>query len=714
MKNFTLLLLCTLFSSGLYSQIPVDLVESVPAWLSYDVGSNEATLKWIGDQTANQYTISELEYDPNILTNVGTTDGATNEYALGSLATGEQYEYQIRKSGTASANGVGILSLGLEVPATHDRGRCLLAIDDTLSLPLQLEISRLIKDLEMDGWEVNTLQIMRTETVVGVKAKILNWYEADYELSQSLFILGRVAVPYSGNKAHDGHGDHQGAWAADVFYGELDGNWTDVTVNNSSPTRAVNKNIPGDGKYDQTSIPGQVELEVGRVDFHNMPAFAADEIELTRQYLNKNHEFRIGNKNYPRRAIVENNFSSLSEGFGQSGWRNFTTMFGGDSVSVGNYDAVLATEKYLCSYACGGGSYVSASGIGSTNNLWVAKEMKTVFTMNFGSYFGDWDSQNNFLRAALGSGDVLTNAWAGRPVWHFYPMALGKHIGFCTQLSQNATGLIFSQGASSRGTHMALMGDPMLRLHAMQPAGNLSVDFVAGDHLLNWSASTAASEGYFVYRKMENGPWELITSFHNGTSFTDPCVASNTNFEYMVKAIRLEHTGSGSYYNTSLGITASITSGNNPALVAFFIDLDGDGFGSLDQDTMACFAPMGFVENDLDCDDNNASINPDGLEIANNNIDEDCDGGDLLVGLQYLNGNAIKIYPNPAQNRVFVEMERSIAFQFRISNVQGQILQRGGSTTAIALSSLPAGLYYLEIVEKETKERIVEKLIIEK
>ncbi len=713
MKKITLLLLCAALSNCLYSQIQVDLAESVPAWLSYDVGSNEATLKWIGDASATQYTISELQYNPNVLTNLGTTDGSTNEYALGALATGERYDYQIRKASSASSNGVGILSLGLAVPATHDRGRCLLAIDDTLSVPLQMEISRLIEDLQMDGWEVDTLQIVRTETVVAVKAKISNWYEANYELSQSLFILGRVAVPYSGNNAHDGHGDHQGAWAADVFYGELDGNWTDFSVNNSSPTRAVNKNIPGDGKYDQTSIPGQVELEVGRVDFHNLPAFALDEIELTRQYLNKNHDFRIGNKEYPRRAIVENNFTNLSEGFGQTGWRSFTPMFGGDSVSVGNYDAVLATEKYLCSYASGGGSYVSASGIGSTNSLWVAKEIKTVFTMNFGSYFGDWDSQNNFLRAALGSGDVLTNAWAGRPVWHLYPMALGKHIGFCTQLSQNVTGLIFSQGFSSRGTHMALMGDPTLRLHAMQPATSLMVDFVAGDHLLNWSASTAASEGYFVYRKTENGPWALIASFHNDTNFTDPCVASNTNYEYMVKAIRLEHTGSGSYYNTSLGIKASITSGNNPGLVAFFIDLDGDGFGSPNQDTMACLAPMGFVGNDLDCDDNNANINPDGIEIANNNVDEDCDGGDLLVGLQYLTGNAIKVYPNPAQDRIFVELERSADFQFRILNLQGQVLQTGPLTAEILLERFVAGLYYLEIVETATQERVVEKLIIE-
>jgi hypothetical protein len=32
------------------------------------------------------------------------------------------------------------------------------------------------------------------------------------------------------------------------------------------------------------------------------------------------------------------------------------------------------------------------------------------FTMLFGSYFGDWDSQDNFLRAPLAQGLTLTNA----------------------------------------------------------------------------------------------------------------------------------------------------------------------------------------------------------------------------------------------------------------------------------------------------------------
>jgi len=50
----------------------------------------------------------------------------------------------------------------------------------------------------------------------------------------------------------------------------------------------------GDGKFDQDTIPGPVQLAVGRVDLSRMPAFEADETTLLRQYLNRNHAWRHG------------------------------------------------------------------------------------------------------------------------------------------------------------------------------------------------------------------------------------------------------------------------------------------------------------------------------------------------------------------------------------------------------------------------------------
>jgi hypothetical protein len=57
----------------------------------------------------------------------------------------------------------------------------------------------------------------------------------------------------------------------------------------------------------------------------------------------------------------------------------------------------------------------------------------------------------------------------------------------------------------------------------------------------------------------------------------------------------------------------------------FYIDYDGDGFGSDRFTTTQCAAPSGYVDNADDCDDAEATTNPDAQEVCNA-VDDDCDG----------------------------------------------------------------------------------------
>ena len=61
----------------------------------------------------------------------------------------------------------------------------------------------------------------------------------------------------------------------------------------------------------------------------------------------------------------------------------------------------------------------------------------------------------------------------------------------------------------------------------------------------------------------------------------------------------------------------------------WYRDADGDGYGNRDLITEACLQPSGYVENDLDCDDTDASINRSAIEVCGDGIDQDCDGNDL-------------------------------------------------------------------------------------
>ncbi len=60
-------------------------------------------------------------------------------------------------------------------------------------------------------------------------------------------------------------------------------------------------------------------------------------------------------------------------------------------------------------------------------------------------------------------------------------------------------------------------------------------------------------------------------------------------------------------------------------LSSWWTDADNDGFGDPGTEVVACRQPPGTADNDGDCDDSAAPVNPDALEICDG-IDNDCDG----------------------------------------------------------------------------------------
>ena len=59
---------------------------------------------------------------------------------------------------------------------------------------------------------------------------------------------------------------------------------------------------------------------------------------------------------------------------------------------------------------------------------------------------------------------------------------------------------------------------------------------------------------------------------------------------------------------------------------AFYEDADGDGYGDATSTVADCDAPSGYVEDDTDCDDSLAEVNPGATEVCDDeDLDEDCD-----------------------------------------------------------------------------------------
>jgi hypothetical protein len=58
----------------------------------------------------------------------------------------------------------------------------------------------------------------------------------------------------------------------------------------------------------------------------------------------------------------------------------------------------------------------------------------------------------------------------------------------------------------------------------------------------------------------------------------------------------------------------------------WYQDADNDGFGNFNVVMQTCNAPEGYVAQGWDCNDNNASVNPNATEICGNGIDDNCNG----------------------------------------------------------------------------------------
>jgi hypothetical protein len=506
-------------------------------------------------------------------------------YLDSDVEIGSTYEYRIDKMGTSDGRDYvasTFILVGLEEPPVEQRGKLILLVDDRFVEALRPELTRLTHDLIGDGWEVIRHDVASTLSVRQVKSIIKAEYAADPAGVKSVFLFGRLPVPYSGSISPDGHKvDHLGAWPADVYYGDMDDElWTDVDdkprINDFVPRIEKHVNVPGDGKFDQSTIPGdgRVELAVGRADLSDMPAFGVPEAELMRRYLDKNHRYRHRVINPDRRALHIDGF-----GYCEDGIRNFTPILGFENIDPKvslTWFPSLREGSYLWAYGAGGGQPTSCISIGTTTDF-ANNQVPSVFHILFGSFFGVWDDRNSLLRAPLASQpNGLTSLW-GRRFWTLHEMGLGRPIGSSVRRSQSRNVAAFKW---NDGIQTALMGDPTLRLFMVAPPRNVAVQSDRDRGVLvSWESSEDAVLGYHVYRQDgTSGRFTRLTGnksgtsgFITGNSFTDTN-PTNEPARYMVRAIRLETVNSGTFYNLSQGMPATFSSARSGFTVATTVE----------------------------------------------------------------------------------------------------------------------------------------------
>jgi hypothetical protein len=275
------------------------------------------------------------------LLEVGIREPGEQSYTDTTAQVGSAYEYRLiteKNSFNGPGTGIGTtydyVYAGREAPLVEDRGRVLLVVDETMASSLSAKLDQLKRNLIGDGWRVQRIDVPRVDVprtnnnpdpaayknaINSVKAQIVTIYNQNPVTLKAILLIGHVPVPYSGFRNADGHlqqggSDHDGAWVADAYYGDMAGAaWEDVGTDDEGQQNRTyinldfpeNSNRIGDGKLDHDRIRSDIEVPVGRIDFAHMPDFAdqqgASELQLLERYLEKNDKWRAAQRNVLQR-----------------------------------------------------------------------------------------------------------------------------------------------------------------------------------------------------------------------------------------------------------------------------------------------------------------------------------------------------------------------------------------------------------------------------
>lgn len=554
MKALLPLFLLLAVITSLHAQIAKDV--TVPITVTTSTAPVSITLSWPDVATDTAILVGRKAINANNWQVIASLNSNVNTFTDRTVAKGEAYEYIIQQQGGILRNG--FVYAGVEVnPVFQQRGHLLLVLDQTLEpiVSTNLEIWKTM--VRGDGWALSTVKIdPKTATVASVKQSIKNAL-ANKTGHKAILLFGDIPVPYSGNIAPDGHPDHGGAWPADYFYGDFDDQlWTDTQVNTSTASRNANKNIPGDGKFDQSFFPSSHEAVVGRVDFSNLPNFDILTEQLYNRYLVKNLMFRQELFVPASRMLIDDNFGYFGgEAFAQNGWAAGGALAGPANVKTGDFFSETdGADTWLMAYGCGGGNYMGAGGVGNSQQF-KSDTVQAVFVQLFGSYFGDWDYElDPFMPSALASkGNVLTCTWSGRPNWFYHHLGMGEPMSKAIDRTwNNAYTVTYPSNFGNGMIHTSFLGDPTLRAHNIAPVTNIAYQSDCGRIYMEWAASQSPnSAGYHLYvSNTAEGPFDYFLSTPLNNVFLDPSFQQKY---ILVKTSRLEETPTGSYLNLSSG-----------------------------------------------------------------------------------------------------------------------------------------------------------------
>ena len=512
--------------------------------------------------------------------------------------------------------------------------------------PVTLEV-----DEELHHLDQYKLDLQDVKDIINYDAAAAT--SAGSQLTQ-VILIGHVTVPYSGGTNGTAH--EAGAAPTDLYYADLDGTpatWGDsltLVTNGNDPPHEATTNEPGDGRFDVSAVPSdgdseRVELGIGRIDMANLDAAFPTaetatefEVRLIKQYLDRDHDRRTGNGPNSQGALID----PISTNYGGSFYQSALQP----TVGTGNV-TFNSSDTWLSEFADSDPThylFAVAMDTGDFDTIWHAQNatikdpqfasyhfdstpVNGVFTMVYGSYMTDWNSRSlraqlpfhnytqpngggpypfegdpdhpvkaSLIRSLLAAeGDALVSSFASpTPLVGNAPLAAGFVAG---DAYRESNGLVWNQ----------LLGDPTIRMSYVKPVATSAmpvtetIDLETGHATITWKASPdvgTSTSGYKVYRadtiSGAFNPVSATVTYNSGTATFNLVDPNATDGDvYMVRAIKDETTGLGTYTNASTGVLATkvIISGS---------DEPGSEEINLTRKTAAADAPLGVYTTGYD------------------------------------------------------------------------------------------------------------------
>ncbi len=142
---------------------------------------------------------------------------------------------------------------------------------------------------------------------------------------------------------------------------------------------------------------------------------------------------------------------------------------------------------------------------------------------------------------------------------------------------------------------------------------------------------------------------------------------------------------------------------NDVLFTSYYTDADTDGYGAGNEVSFCSDPGAGYALTNDDCDDTNAAVNPQAVEVADNGIDDNCDGVEL--GMNEQTAMSFSAYPNPTADMLVVKMANATTGMLMVFNAQGALVMKvqvsQQSQVNLDLSEMATGVYTVMVQDQQ-------------